>query len=188
MTRRKYWVQLPGCPLVKTMAKSVKKKVKKAKKKAKRIEEVEAYKVYLIYDESAHGGEICEGEEGSNYPEHEPEYNEFYPKGLRLKAPDWSETIEVDFDPSGLDQLYVVIVRYSSGSTFGTTHGHWHVIGAYESRDEAEKIEMAISKGTGMYNRSEKGLYTDKNRAYMPWVGYFESLEEVTVERLDIWK
>lgn len=149
---------------------------KKTKKRAKKVEE-EKFKVYLLYEESTHGGEVCEGDENSNWPSYEDEYNEFYPKGLRLKPPEWSETIEVDFDPSGLDHLYVVVVRYSSGSTFGSTYGHWYIEGAYKAYDKAKKIEMAISKGTGKYDR-----------AYMPWEGYFESLEGVTVERLDVWK
>ena len=149
------------------------KNAKKTKKAKKKVEE-KKYEVYLLYEESTHGGEVCAGDE--NY---EDEYNTFTPKGLRLKPPEWSETIEVNFDPSGSDHLYVVIVRYSSGSTFGSTHGHWHIEGAYKTYDEAEKIKMAISKGTGEY----------ANAGHChPWVGYFESLEGATVERLDIWK
>ena len=136
----------------------------------------------MIYEESSHGGGICAGDKNSEWPSHEDEYNEFSAKGLRLKPPDWSETIEVDFDPKESEHLYVVVVRYSSGSTFGSTHGHWYIEGAYKTYDEAEKIEIAISKGTGRYDPEKK------NRAYMPWVGYFESLEGASVERLDIWK
>ncbi len=144
----------------------------------------EKFNVYLIYDESTHGGGVCSGQENEEWPSLEDEYNEFHPKGLRLKAPEWSETIEIDFDPAESEHLYVVVVRYSSGSTFGNTHGHWHIEGAYKSYEKAEKIERSISKDDGCYP-SKKDY---KNRGYMPWVGHFESLEGVTVERLNIWK
>jgi len=137
-------------------------------------EKEEQYKVYLLYEESSHGGEICAGQEEDAWPSYEDQYHEFTPKGLRLEAPAWSETIEVDFDPKKLDHLYVVIVRYSSGDTFGTTLGNWHIIGAYKSFKKAEKIRISIDK--------------NKYKGYKPWEGYFESLEGVTVERLDVWK
>lgn len=158
-------------------------------KSKKKVEEVEPYRVYLIYDEETHGGGVCRGDEDSDWPNHNDEYNTFTPKGLRLKPPEWSETIEVDFDPTELDHLYIVVVRYSSGSTFGRTHGHWHIEGAYKTYDEAEKIEMAISKGTGWYDpEKDYGDRAYPGRTGMPWVGYFESLEGATVERLDVWK
>lgn len=152
-----------------------KRTVRKTKKK---VAETESYEVYLIYDSETWGGAICEGNEDSAWPDYEPTYTSFTPKGLRLKAPNWSETIKVDFDPSRSKHLYLVIVRYSSGSTFGTTHGHWHIEGAYKGYAKAEKVEIAISKG--------QGKYAEKN--CNPWQGYFESLEEVTIERLDIWE
>lgn len=150
----------------------------KATKKTKRIK-VE-YKVYLLYDEDTHGGGVCTGDENSDWPNYEDEHNTFTPKGLRLKTPDWSETIEVDFDPSGFDHLYIVVVRYSSGNTFGNTFGHWHIEGAYQTFEKAEKVETAIKKGTGKYKEGEGH--------YHPWEGYFESLEGASVERMDIWK
>lgn len=93
-----------------------------------------------------------------------------------MEAPEWSETINIDFDPKGMEHLYVVVVRYSSGSTFGSTHGHWYIVGAYKGYKEAEAVEVSISKNKY------------KGKRYKPWEGYFESLEGVTVERLDIWK
>lgn len=165
----------PVSPIGEEAMVAKKRTVRKVKKKA---EETESYEVYLIYDSETWGGAVCKGDEGSDWPNHEPTNTSFTPKGLRLKAPGWSETIKVDFDPSRSKHLYVVIVRYSSGGTFGTTHGNWHIQGAYKSYVKAEKVEIAIS--------NSKGKYAEGN--YNPWQGYFESLEKVTIERLDIWE
>lgn len=36
---------------------------------------------------------------------------------------------------------YIVVVRYSSGNTFGNTFGHWHIEGAYQTFEKAENLE-----------------------------------------------
>ncbi|MHA1794809.1 MAG: hypothetical protein ACTSUK_01760 [Promethearchaeota archaeon] len=135
---------------------------------------IKKYEVYLTYESGTSGGEICDGQQDSDWPDREDTCTMFVPKNIKLKAPEWSETIEIDFDPSKLEYLYVVIVRYSSGDTFGSTLGNWHIAGAYANFAKAKKIENKINN--------------DTYKGYTPWVGYFEALEGVTVEKLDIWK
>ena len=135
---------------------------------------IEKFEVYLRYESSTYGGAVCAGEDpNKRYVCHEPTHTEFTPTGIVLEQPGWSESIQVDFDPSKCDTLYVVIVRYSSGGTFGTSHGHWHVIGAYKTYIQAMKVEKTIP---------------DKYKGDKPWEGYFESFEKVGIERLDVWK
>jgi len=125
--------------------------------------------VYMTYAEDREGGEICEGEENLSYPCHEDEDTTFDPTGLYLNAPAWSETVEVDFDPSSYlgQEIYVIVVRYSTGDTFGRRNGAWTVIGAYVNEEQVVKIEKSIEDGS--YNKGH----------YVPWKGYFESFERI---------
>jgi len=79
----------------------------------------------------------------------------------------------VNFDPKEAGVVWVVVVRYTTGDSFGTTYGEWHVESAYETIDEANEIKKKIEEG-----EYKSGL------GYTPWVGYFESLEGVHVERM----
>lgn len=125
--------------------------------------------VYMTYVEDREGGEVCEGEEDLPYPSHEDEETTFDPTGLYLNAPAWSETIEVDFDPSSYlgQEIYVVVVRYSTGDTFGRRNGAWKVVGAYVNEEQVVKIEKSIEDGS--YNKGHD----------VPWEGYFESFEGI---------
>lgn len=60
-------------------------------------------------------------------------------------------------------EVYVVVVRYSTGDSFGTTHGAWHLEGVYQNFDEADAVKNAI--------------LSDKSDDWAIWKGYFETLE-----------
>jgi hypothetical protein len=83
----------------------------------------------------------------------------------------WVEEIEVGFDPAKVDEVYLVVVRYRDGGTFGST-GYWKLIGPYLTSKEAYGVEDAINKDA----------YGDPKKEYMPWRGYFASLTSVGVE------
>jgi hypothetical protein len=137
----------------------------KRKKKQKKETPIE-YQLYLSYSETEEGGAICEGEEGP-YCSHEPVYITFTPLGVHRERGDSQETITINFDPSTVEDVYLVIVRYSSGSTFGSSYGNWHVESAYKDKDVAFSVSATIRD--------------DTYPGYKPWEGYFESLESVEV-------
>lgn len=141
--------------------------------KKKKVQEKQEWSVYLTYEEDRSGGAICEGDEDSQWPSHENEYVEFEPKALFLYPTSFCETVCLDFDPSTEDTLHIVIVRYSTGSTFGRTLGCWHIEGAYVSYEEAESVAKAIE--------------ADKYKGtYKPWEGYFERLEGTDVYSMQL--
>ncbi len=144
-----------------------------AKKKTKQKEAVKK-EVYLTYTEDRSVGEICAGQENDAWPNYEDIYIEFSPDTLSIIAGDWVETIEVDFDPKdyvGKD-VYVLVVRYKDGCTFGHSHGNWYVEGAYTDENEVSKIEDQINKG--------------KYKGDDPWTGYFACLEYVEIHRFTL--
>lgn len=165
--------------------------MKKKKKVIKRAKTKTTYDLYLCYTEHRSGGEATNPEE--EFSSREPEYIEFTPLScyhfmvsesafLNKLFCEYSNADyrhhKIEFDPKGYDSLYAVIVRYTTGDTFGSTYGAWEVASLVLTRKEAEKIKKDIEKETGDYDPNLKG--------YHPWNGYFESLEGVGIHKLDI--
>jgi hypothetical protein len=117
-------------------------------------------KLYVTYSERRSGG-IC-GEE--QYSRRSDTIIDFQLNSVSYQEPeDWyKEPFEIDC--TEIPQIvYVVLVRYGSGDSFGQSYGHGQIEGVYLSEDEAQKIVESIRKET----------YT----GYSPWIGYFNSLE-----------
>ena len=82
------------------------------------------------------------------------------------------ETVEVDFDLKEVEVIFWVVVRYTTGDTFGTSYGNWEKIGCYKSLKEAREVEESIEDGT--------------YEGYKCWDGYFEALEEIEINILEL--
>lgn len=132
----------------------------------------EPFCVYMTYTEDREGGEVCAGQENDSWPDYEPTTIAFAPIGLFVEPNQWCETIEIGFDPSNKinEYLFVLIVRYQDGDTFGYTSGYWRVEGIYLSTSEADKIKQKIVSG--------------KYKKYEPWNGYFAHLENIEIHRI----
>lgn len=129
--------------------------------------------LYLSYNESRSGGYPLDDEP---YSEREDEVIDITWLGVTL-----------DKDSSGFlreelkcgdrvkvgDKVYVVIVRYSDGDTFGTTSGCFHIMEGrvYKDRRLAEdQLRMA----------NESRTRADLNMWY-PWHGYFAQFESAEI-------
>ena len=69
------------------------------------------------------------------------------------------------------ETVYLVVVRYGDGDTFGHTYGNWTVFAATASEEEALKIGESI----------EDGSLVKKKPGYYRWTAYFNSLESVEI-------
>jgi hypothetical protein len=81
------------------------------------------------------------------------------------------------------DTIYVVVVDYESGNTFGRYGGYYQILDAFTSNEDAE----ALCSLARAYDTAEKRNYTEsltyKNKEYYAsWKGYFESTNSI-----DIW-
>lgn len=132
----------------------------------------EKISVYVIYDEYRSGGDVCEGDEDSRWPNYEDTFIEMNVRSILVSNPNvlYLDKVEVkDADEVEVGQtVYLVTVRYGTGDTFGRTNGAFHFEGAYTSRENANKVSDEIM--------------SDKYNGYCPWKGYFEQLECVDVE------
>lgn len=97
----------------------------------------------------------------------------FEPLGLWTKPGDWYEEIAVDVPAESLigKQVALVIVRYSTGDTFGSGTGSWCIAEVFTNpcREEIKALEDQIRDPKSKYN----------TQGYKPWTGYFERLESV---------
>jgi hypothetical protein len=88
-----------------------------------------------------------------------------------------SESLVKDMpDVAPGDTLYVVVVGYTSGDTFGRDGGHTAVLDAFTDADAAEELAEAASENVSDYQMTHNGV-----EYYCPWVGYFEHMEECHV-------
>ena len=137
-----------------------------------KVEEKKKYPIYVYYDTSSHGGGICEGDEDSDWPMYETEYTEFRVTDIRLDSGNIScynrETCEVEWEPKIGDKVFVLVVRYSDGCTFGQSCGYFHIYGVFRTEEELLSYKIALE------NYTEETKWSDYHR---PWVGYFSSLE-----------
>lgn len=86
-----------------------------------------------------------------------------------------AESFDVDARPG--DVVYVVVVDYESGDTFGRSGGKYTILDVFTDAKEAIGLvdaAAAVPKSTFQFTYNGKDYYAD-------WVGYFEALQEVRV-------
>ena len=130
------------------------------------------HEIYLSYTEDRHEIEPFV----EQYLDHGTDGIDFTLHGAHLTAPSWSETVKIDFEPKVGDEIFVVVIRYYDGDSFGRTYGHWHIGGAFPTEKRAtEWMEAIISDRPPMKNG---------HRYYQEWEGYFAGLESNEVVKL----
>lgn len=143
------------------------------KKKIKEKKAPIVPRLYLEYNEKRTGGEpLSEGP----YSEHADEFIEV--SFIRLhKEPSnlhfFRHSIEVDqrILDANLKQVYLAVVIYSTGSTFGYTEGAWYVVGVAPTYAIAEAM---------------LGEALSEENKYKPWDGYFEKFMRTEIHKLDV--
>lgn len=173
-----------------------KKKIEKQEKEFRKdIDEI-----YLIYREAHSGGE--KEDPSDKWSTRTDQVIEFYPEKLTTTKGSFQETIPVDFKASDFvgKPLWMVVIRYSSGDTFGRSTGNWTILGAYTDQKTAELLaSLVIDHDKAMrtsYRYSKEGMLVVKNANetfdlksrkylgkyfYKSWVGYFEQFENVEI-------
>lgn len=129
-------------------------------------------RVYIEYTTSSEGGVAINPEE--RWSDRTDQHVTLEVKNLFKTEPKhlfFKDSIEVD--PKVLEQThaFLVVVRYQTGDTFGTSHGNFHFQDVCATQEEAEEVAKACHKPR------------DKNSKenYRPWDGYFERLEDVEI-------
>ena len=138
----------------------------------------EPKRIYIEYHENETGGEAEDpNDRWSDYADtvKEVEFIKLYREVPKDRF--FYHSVEVsNEDLLKLDKLYLAVVRYTDGGTFGKTIGYWEVIGVAPTYKIAELMLEEAIKST------KKGDY--KN--YKPWEGYFASLNDTEIHKLDV--
>ena len=100
---------------------------------------------------------------------------EFSPTVLRLgdKGRNWRvEVFDVDYPVQVGDNLFLVVVRYDTGDTFGHNENEFCFIGVYKTKKELEKVNKSIKDGS-------------HEKSYI-WTGYFENYRDTEIHFMTV--
>lgn len=93
-------------------------------------------------------------------------------------------TVIADLPVESGDTVYAVIVRYSTGDTFGNDTGQYRVMDVFATEDEAQELSKAVLDQTRNAHNDRLVPYelTHNDKTYYTdWFGYFEQFESVGV-------
>lgn len=135
--------------------------------------------LYISTSESSYGGEPESNDEWCHHSDitrHVTFNAVFRKKGSGF----WASAgyFEVSDEVFNSDQVYLVIVRYRDGGTFGSTTGNWHIQKAFTNPEDAKALASSIRNGS--YEKEMNRKHGQYNH-YMPWVGHFSRLEGVEI-------
>jgi hypothetical protein len=130
-------------------------------------------KLYIKYSYTETGGEVSPGEDdNSNFAHREDTIREYrydyvtktFPTGDKSFS-NW-ETVECQPEVLLGSKVFLAIVEYYDGGTFGRTCGYHEIVGAFSTKQEAEEVV---------------------NSSKAKWDGgYFGQATDVLVVKLDI--
>ncbi len=137
----------------------------------------EAARLYIEYDQFENGGDsIDPNDRWSNRTDRVIEVNFIKLHRQQPAHRFFYDSIEINKDLAKIDKLYLCVVRYSTGDTFGRTTGEWYIVGVAPNYQIASlMLQEAIIP-------SKEGDY----RNYKPWEGYFERLETTEIYELSV--
>lgn len=89
----------------------------------------------------------------------------------KLSDIDAYDSLPIDFSATVGDEIWLVWAKYSTGDSFGTDGGKYELCSVFQDEQSARKEEKRLEE------------VTDYS---VPWTGFFEDLDYVTVERMVI--
>lgn len=131
-------------------------------------------RVWVVYDSDSIGGVTLNPED--RWSERSPKYTTLEIKGLYKEQPKdkfYCPSLEVDPHILDCDVVFLVVVRFQTGDTFGTSHGEFHFY-SVRSTEEETRVDIRDIKEA------------KKPGVYRPWDGYFERLEEIEVHQMPL--
>ena len=127
------------------------------------------------------------GEQYGDWHEHRDHRIE----GVRLSKPSYSgsEKFTVDYDVKPGDNVYVLVMVYGTGDSFGHSTGNVEILWVFKDIKVAREAERKINNlGEDAYSMKIK---TDSGKTIQlsnPSAGYFESLEHLHIQVCEVQK
>ena len=146
----------------------------KSKKNKKVVQPTEAsVRVYVEYKEYRTGGDaINPDDQGSSRTVENIKVNFIRLHREQPRNCFFNHSIELsNKDMLKLDRLFLAVVRYGTGNTFGRADGAWHIVGVAPTYKIADlMLEEALKSTTG----------------YKPWEGYFEHFQDREIHEVSL--
>jgi len=95
----------------------------------------------------------------------------------------------ISFEPDYKTPYFLLYVMYGTGDSFGSDGGQLLIVDLFENMETAKKNEEIIRNHGEDHSITLVTEYKGKLTKYKtdaPWVGYFEWLEDVYIER--VWR
>ena len=137
----------------------------------------------LTYTESRYGGDKIDPSD--TYSDREDTTIEFYILDIFVDDPTrkarekckntwYTEILEYNFEINPGDQVWILVVRYSDGDSFGKTSGNWKIESVYASFKEAHSVEEMILEDEKLYREWKWGnpSYMGKPKEALPEMRY----------------
>lgn len=131
---------------------------------------------------------------GESYGDWSEEYTNFF-KSIKLTSdhPDVTSSLDIN----KYDDVFVLWAEWSTGDSFGnSSRGCTETLGVFKSKRCAEELRDALTKFSPNVNSSDwSGKYSFKSETsdgqkfsigYVPWCGYFESLDALNIEETTV--
>lgn len=139
-------------------------------------------------------------------------YTDHNIRGIKVVGERAYHHLPVDFNPEDRD-CYLLYVIYNTGDSFGCDEGLIEFVGLYKDRDIAEENARRIKEHYSIYRKlnarfgvteKQRRLYQREYkhfnsfsvtlinedqreyRIHVPWTGYFESVTDVGIERVNV--
>ena len=123
--------------------------------------------------------------DGEQWGEWRQSYDNSF-RGIEICKDEYPDITCLD-DVTHGDTAYVVWCEWSHGDSFGhADRGSAEVVAMFKDYETAKKLEEAIYKGPQEKFRFDFEWGSNKIEMYTPWVGYFEHLDDVHIERVTI--
>lgn len=107
---------------------------------------------------------------------------DFYILSAHNRPKDGSEQVEVDYEVSVGERVYVLYMRYSSGDSFGCANGKAEIIWVFKNKE----VAMAAKKIWENANENDMvEIFTDSGKSLKlsnPAAGYFENVSSINLE------
>lgn len=145
------------------------------------------YKLYCEYEAHHCGGE--REDESNPFSDRSTTYIDFRPLGISLEGQTKSwrkEGLEIDFKPELGQEVYLIVVIYSDGDTFGSQEGCYQFLGIYDSLERSERVMQCVKdfeekRLQGVEKKTLQRIREHiKTRPFFPaWTGYFAKFTAV---------
>lgn len=138
--------------------------------------------IYVKYSENVVHEDFHQGD-GGRWDYSWSKTSEFEVVGAFLNKPEGYEyeTFSLDFQLG--EEAFVFSVIYSDGDTFGHSVGNGEVVWVFKTKEQADKAETLFWENRKAYSIEFENEDGEKITLSNPGSGYFETLDEVRIDR-----